>query len=195
MLLIGLSFAASIALASIDSMPATPATQVSGSMIADFEPAERYRFALGGESGQYTNAERDGLDHFDGLSTTIHVDEVKGKPGDKWSSLARINLFGPGEGKDRKLVSLFFFIDRTTHRISTEYQRSKDFPRMALQKELSIAKPIEVVILATTPGKLRIGLDGDAFDVDCDLDIKGVSAIGSGVDVLFEPFVMLRRKR
>ena len=193
--LIGLTFAASIALASIDSMPSTPASQMSGSTIADFEPIERYRFALGGESGQYTNAERVGLDHFDGLSTTIHIDEVKGNPGDKWSSLARINLFGPGEGKDRKLVSLFFVIDRTTHRISTEYQRSKDFPRMALQKELSIEKPIEVVILATTPGKLRIDLDGDAFDVDCDLEIKGVSAVGSGVDVLFEPFVMLRRKR
>lgn len=169
--IIGLAFAASIALASIDSIPSAPASQVSGSTIADFEPAERYRFALGGESGQYTNAERNGLDHFDGLSTTIHIDDVKGKPGDKWSSLARINLFCPGAGKDRKLVSLFFVIDRTTHRISTEYERSKDSPRMALQKVLSIEKPIEVV------------------------DIKGVSAVGSGVDVLFEPFVMLRRKR
>jgi hypothetical protein len=194
MLLIGLAFAAGVAFADVESNPSPPAAPAATASWSDYEPAERYRFALGGDSGQYTDAERDGLEHFDGLGTSIHIDGIKGKPDDKWAASARINLYGPGEGSDRKFVSLIFLVDRKTHHISPEYQRGKDTPRSVLQKDLSTDKAIDLVIIAASPGKLRIGIDGDAFDVDCDLDIKGFSLMGSGMDVRFEPFALLHRK-
>jgi len=191
MLVLGLALMAGVAFASNESAAPKSAPQTAPKL--EFEPAERYRFALGGESGQYTDAERDGIEHFDGLSTTITIEKVYGKPSDKWASIARINLFGPGEGENRKLVSVILTADRKTHHVTTDYKPNKD-KYVALQKDLSIEKAIDLKILAASPGKLLVVLDGDAFEVDCDLDIKGVSLTGSGVDVRFEPFALLRRK-
>src|SRR5690348_9213640 len=59
-----------------------PPTRVQGeatTVLAQFTPGERYRFDLGGEAGEYSEWERSGLAHFDGIATTIRVKAVKGR--------------------------------------------------------------------------------------------------------------------
>ena len=51
------------------------------------------------------------------------------------------------------------------------------------------------VTMRTTEGagKLLVAIDKAPFEVPCDFEIKGLSALGSGVDVKFEPFNLLKR--
>lgn len=154
---------------------------------------EHYRFNLGGESGQYTDWERYDLDAFDGLSTTISIDKTYGKPTDKWASLARINLFGPGEGKDRPILSLMFEVDRKDNHAVASIYRGKDKPREAFDAPLAAGKPIKVSMLRNAPGKLQVSLDKASYEIPCEFEVKGIAMIGSGLDVKFEPFNLLKR--
>ncbi|HJT98513.1 MAG TPA: hypothetical protein VJ696_09380, partial [Rhodanobacteraceae bacterium] len=113
---------------------------------------------------------------------------------DKWASIARINLYGPGEGEHRTRASVILTADRKTHHVTPDFMPPGSDKHVLLNKELSTDKAIDLKILAASPGKLLVVLDGDAFEVDCDLDVKAFSVVGSGVDVRFEPFALLRRK-
>jgi hypothetical protein len=158
-----------------------------------YEAKEHYRFNLGGESGQYTDWERTDLDAFDGVATTIEIRKVYGKPTDKWSSLARINLFGPGEGKDRPMLSLLIEVDRKDNHADASIFRSKDKPREGFDAKLFVGKPFTLTIVRNAPGKLLVSLDKASYEVPCEFDVKGIGAVGSGVDVKFEPFNILKR--
>jgi hypothetical protein len=162
-------------------------------VLAQFTPAERYRFNLGGESGQYTDWEREDLAHFDGLSTTIHFTAVKGRPSDKWASIARINLFGAGERETRKQVSIILTVDRKTKQVSPALWRGKDRPRPEFEVALSSDEAVDMKILTDTPGQLTISFGESIFRVDSDFDIKAIGVLGSGLDARFDPFVLLRR--
>jgi hypothetical protein len=157
-----------------------------------YEVKEHYRFNLGGDSGQYTDWERSDLDGFDGLTTTILIPKAFGKPGDKWSSLARINLFGPGEGKDRPILSLIIEVDRKDNHADASIYRAKDKPREGFDAKLAVGKPFVVTIVRNAPGKLLVSIDKSNYEVPCDFDVRGIGAVGSGVDVKFEPFNLLR---
>jgi hypothetical protein len=158
-----------------------------------YEAKEHYRFNLGGDSGQYTDWERLDLDGFDGLTTTILIPKAYGKAGDKWSSLARINLFGPGEGKDRPILSLIIEVDRKDNHADASIYRAKDKPREGFDAKLAVGKPFVVSIVRNAPGKLLVSIDKSNYEVPCEFDVKALSAVGSGVDVKFEPFNLLRR--
>jgi len=158
-----------------------------------YQAKEHYRFNLGGDSGFYTDWERLDLDGFDGLATTIKIVKAYGKPSDKWSSLARINLFGPGVGNDRALLSLMILVDRKDNQAAPLIYRSKDKPRESFDINLPVGKPFDVTIVRNAPGTLLFSFDKATFEVPCDFDVKGISAAGSGIDVKFEPFNLLKR--
>jgi hypothetical protein len=158
-----------------------------------YEAKEHYRFNLGGHSGMYTDWERTDLDGFDGLTTTIKVEKTYGEPADKWASIARINLFGPGEGEHRPSLSFIFSADRKDRHIEATIMRAIDKPRERFDATLAVGKAFNVSIVPHGTGKLLVQIDNAKFEVPVDFDVKGLSVIGSGVDVKFEPFNLLKR--
>jgi hypothetical protein len=159
-----------------------------------YEAKEHYRFNLGGPSGQYTDWERYDLDRFEGLTTTITIDKTYGKPSDKWASMARIIFFGPGTDKDRRRLSLLIVADRKDGSVEAAIDRGKDKPHEAFDARMAVGKQIAVTIVPLAPGKLLVSIDKANYEVPYDLDIRGIGVVGSGVDVKFEPFNLLKRK-
>lgn len=158
-----------------------------------FTPIELYKFNLGGESGQYTDWERLQIARFDGLATTMEIKEVKGKPKDKWASIARINLYGEGEGKLRKMLSLTFTADRKSKKIEADLWRGGDTPRHPIDVELSAGKPIQLSVLVTAADELTLQIDDLNATVGNDFEVRAIQVIGSGVDVTFSPFNLLQK--
>jgi hypothetical protein len=158
-----------------------------------YEAKEHYRFNLGGDSGQYTDWERLDLDGFDGIAGTVRIDKVYGKPSDKWGSIARVAMFGAGEEKERPMFSLMFYVDRKTSTIVPIITHGKNAKEEAFDLKFEVGRPIEFTILATSPGKLLFGFGKQSFEVPYDFEIKALRVVGSGVDVKFEPFNLLRR--
>lgn len=158
-----------------------------------YEAKEHYRFNLGGDSGFFTDWEKMDLDRFDGLATTIKIEKAYGKPSDKWASLARINLYGPGAGKDRELLSLIVEVDRKDNKAEPSIYRGKDMPREGFGIKFPVGQPFDVTIIRNAPGKLLFSFDKATFEIPCNFDVKAISAVGSGVDVKFEPFNLLKR--
>jgi hypothetical protein len=156
-----------------------------------YEAKEHYRFNLGGDSGMYTDWERMDLDGFDGLTTTVSIEKTYGKPGDKWASIARIMLFGAGDDQNRPQLSFTFVADRKNGQIEASIMRSKD-TREAFDAKLAVGKPFTVSIVPQGAGKLLVAIDKATYEVPSDLDVKAVRVIGSGVDVKFEPFNLLK---
>ncbi|HEX7916082.1 hypothetical protein [Rudaea sp.] len=158
-----------------------------------YEAKEHYRFNLGGDSGQYTDWERLDLDGFDGIAATVQIDKVYGKPTDKWGSIARIAMFGTGTEKERPMFSLMFYVDRKTNTVVPIITHGKNAKEEAFDLKFEVGKPIEFTILPTSPGKLLFGFGKQTFEVPYDFEIKALKVVGSGVDVKFEPFNLLRR--
>jgi len=158
-----------------------------------YQAKEHYRFNLGGASGQYTDWERSDLDGFEGLTATINIEKTYGKPSDKWASIARINLFGPGSGNERPVWSFIVTADRKDGHAEAAIKRDKD-QQEAFDTKLAVGKPFTVNIVPQGAGKLLVVIDKATYEVPCDFDVKGLSVIGSGVDVKFEPFNLLKRK-
>ena len=157
-----------------------------------FQAKEHYRFNLGGESGMYTDWERMDLDGFDGLTTTLNIEKTYGKPGDKWASIARIILFGAGDDKERPQLSFTFVADRKNGQVEASIMRTKD-TREPFDAKLAVGKSFTVSIVPQGTGKLLVAIDKATYEVPSDLDVKAVRVIGSGVDVKFEPFNLLKR--
>ena len=158
-----------------------------------FSPIEFYTFNLGGESGQYTDWEKLQISRFDGLATTIDIQEIKGKPKDKWASIARINLYGEGEKNARKMLSLIFTGDRKTRKIRAELWRGGDTPRHPIDVELSEGKPINLSLVATATNEFLLSIDDLTATIENEFEVKSIQAIGSGVDVKFSPFNLLEK--
>ncbi|MBA8882311.1 hypothetical protein [Dokdonella fugitiva] len=173
-----------------------PPTRVQGeatTVIAQFTPGERYRFRLGGEAGEYSEWERRDLAHFDGLATTIRVKAAKGRRSAKWASIARIDLYGAGEDGQRREKSIILSIDRTTQQVSPQLWRGKDLPRAPFNVDLPRGEPIDLKILTDTPGQLTIAFGETIFRIEDDFEIRSIGVLASGVDVRFDPFVLLHR--
>jgi len=158
-----------------------------------YEAKEHYRFNLGGPSGEYTDWERSDLARFEGLATTITIDKTYGKPSDKWASMARIIFFGPGSDKDRPRLSLLIVANRKDNSVEVSIDRGKDKPHEAFDAKLAVGKPFSVTVVPYGPGKLLVSIERTSYQVPYDLDIKGIGVVGSGVDVKFEPFNLLKR--
>ena len=173
-----------------------PPTRVQGeatTTLAQFTPAERYRFDLGGEAGQYSEWERTGLAHFDGIATTIFVKAAKGRRSEKWASIARIDLYGAGDTGARRQLSIILSVDRATELVTPQLWRGKDLPRAPFKVDLPRGEPVALKILTDTPGQLTIAFGETIFRIEDDFEIKAVGVLASGVDVRFDPFVLLNR--
>lgn len=173
-----------------------PPTRVQGeatTVIAQFTPGERYRFSLGGEAGEYSEWDRSDLAHFDGIATTIRVKAAKGRRSGKWASIARIDLYGQGDAGQRHRKSIILSVDRTTQRVSPQLWRGQDLPRAPFNVDLPRGEPIDLKILTDTPGQLTIAFGETIFRIEDDFAIRSVGVLASGVDVRFEPFVLLQR--
>ena len=158
-----------------------------------FSPVEFYKFNLGGESGQYTDWEKQQIAGFEGLSTTIEVKETKGKPKDKWASIARINFYGAGDGKSRKMLSLTFTADRKSQKIAAELWRGGDTPRHPIDVSLTVGKPINFSLVVTAPDECLLSIDDLTSTIKSEFDVKAIQVIGSGLDVTFSSFNLLRK--
>ena len=158
-----------------------------------FTPVEFYKFNLGGDSGQYTNWEKLQIAQFDGLATTFEITEIKGKPKDKWASIARVILFGEGEGKSRKMLSVTFTADRKSKEIGAEISRGADSPHHPVDVNLSAGKSIKLSVLVTAPGELTIQVDDLSATIESEFEVKAISVIGSGLDVAFSSFDLLQK--
>ncbi|HEY6939919.1 hypothetical protein [Dokdonella sp.] len=173
-----------------------PPTRVQGeatSVLAQFTPAERYRFDLGGEAGQYSEWERTGLPRFDGLATTIRVKAAKGKRSGKWASIARIDLYGARDEGRRRQLSIILAVDRATQRVSPELWRGADLPRAPFKVDLPLGEPVDLKILTDTPGQLTIAFGETIFRIEDDFQIRSIGVLASGVDARFDPFALLQR--
>lgn len=158
-----------------------------------FEAKEHYRFNLGGPSGEYTDWERSDLDGFEGLATTVTIDKTYGKPGDKWAAIGKIRLLGAGDEKTRRVLALTLYADRKTLHVTPliSLGSGKEDERFDVQYE--VGKPINLTILPMSAGKLVFSFDGHGYEVPCDFEIKGIAVVGSGVDIKFDPFNLMRR--
>lgn len=173
-----------------------PPTRVQGeatTVLAQFTPGERYRFELGGEAGQYSEWERTGLARFDGIATTIRIKAVKGRRSERWASIARIDLFGAGDGAQRRQLSIILSVDRTTQRISPQLWRGTNVARVPFKVDLPRGEPIDLKILTDTPGQLTVAFGETIFRIEDDFGIRSVGVLASGVDVRFDPFALLQR--
>jgi hypothetical protein len=156
-----------------------------------FTPLELYKFNLGGESGQYTDWEKLQIHKFDGLSTTIEIKEVKGKPKDKWASIARISMYGEGDEKSRGILSLTFKADRKTGKIEADLWRGGDTPHHPIDVDLVVGKPIQLFVLVTATDEFTLQIDDFTSTIESKFEVKAIRVIGSGVDVTFSPFNLL----
>ena len=152
--------------------------------------SEQYRLNIGGDVGTYTDWERMALTGFLGLETTVYIDTVYGKKSDKWDSIGRINLTGEKGGKSRRL-SFLFYVDRGTKKITVKHQMD-DGQVMALDIPFELKQAIPMSMAWKAPGLLEVKTGEATYEVACDFDVASVRALGSGVDVRFEPFVLKR---
>jgi len=169
-------------------------TPVGSAAAAGAAPAERYRFNLGGPSGEFTNWERQDLARFDGLRTTIRIDQLRGKPSDKWAALTRVNLFGAGDDKERPMLSLLLHYDRKTHRPLALIQQGRNAEQARFDVDLPPDQPVTITIVPGASGELAVSFNANTFKVPCDFEVKSISVVASGADAHFEPFELLRTK-
>jgi len=158
-----------------------------------YEARERYRFNLGGPSGEFTDWERYDLSSFGGLATTVKIDKVHGKPGDKWSAMGRISLVGAGEKSQRQRISLVLYADRSNSRITPLIELPGEKAAQKFDAQFEVGKPIVLSIVPGSSGKLVYSLDGHTYVVPCNFEIKSISIVGSGVDISFDAFSLMRR--
>lgn len=153
--------------------------------------SEQYRLNLGGEVGTFTDWERTDLSGFSGLSTTVYVDVVYGKKSDKWNSVGRINLLGAERDGKRRILSFYFYVDRATKQVTAKHQMD-DGQLNFIDLPFALKQAIPFSIEKKSPGMLEVTTGDAIYEVECDFEVAAVQAIGSGVDVRFEPFVLKR---
>jgi len=180
------------------SAPAVPeastaASAVPGRTPVKTEPPERYRMALGGPAGHFSDWEKFDLERFFRLTTWVRVGSIHGKPSDKWASAVRVNLIGPGDEKTRPVVTLVLQFDRKTRKPLPYYTRSGDDKTYGFQVELDADKAIRIDAVTLKPGKLLVAFNEKRFEVDMPFEVKGLSVVASGLDAAFEPFELTRR--
>lgn len=165
---------------------------VTGAAMADPLPEgqqrQTFRMNLGGASGTYTDWEMLGLQGFHAVHATIDVSTIHGKPRDKWSALVRLALVGPGTDEERGQCSMLLIHDRADKTRSVVYEHADE--RIALDFGVPPNGKVTFGLRRVAPDELRIE-HGDRYaDVPCKLEIVGVRALGSGIDVAFDPLTV-----
>lgn len=155
---------------------------------------EQHRMNLGGPSGQYTDWGRSGLEGFAGLRATVEIQRTHGRPRDKWSALARINLFDVATGDaEPRMFSLMLVADRRTERVSAVVVPIGGGEQLGLAFEGTVGQPIGVELRMTAKDELSLAVGDSRYTVELPsgFRVDTVSAVGSGVDVRFDPFELL----
>lgn len=164
---------------------------LSQPLAAQAPVVEQHRMNLGGPSGQYTDWGRSGIEGFVGLRATVEIQRTHGRPRDKWSALARINLSDVATGDaERLMFSLILVADRRTDRVSAVVVPVGGGEQLGLAFEGAVGQPIEVELRMTAEDELSLAVGDSRFTVELPpgFRVDTVSAVGSGVDVKFDPF-------
>lgn len=148
---------------------------------------ERHSFNLGGESGSYTDWKRRDLPSFEGLATVMEIPEIHGKADDKWSAVAKIR-FLTGR-KDDAWFALVFMADRKTRRIHALFERGDELSRFDVT--FALKDHVQVVVTRKAPDKLEARIGDTKIEIPAPQPIEGIALAGSGLDVTFDPFLML----
>lgn len=156
--------------------------------LPDHQQRQTFRMNLGGPSGTYTDWEMGGLQGFHELRATIDVSKVHGKPRDTWAALARLALVGPGEADERGQCSLLLIHDRKDKTRRVVFEHADE--RIGLDFGLPPEGKVEFGLKRVAPGELRIEHGDQYSDVPCPIEIVGARALGSGVDVSFDPLTV-----
>jgi hypothetical protein len=179
------------------SIPSTANAEVSGfSVNGELIVAEKSRFDLGGPEGQYTAWERSDLRDFVGFETTVKITKFFGKPGDKWSSIARVNLLSGGNVEQKKMLSIVITVDRKSKTISPHvWRKGSEEIEFFDFKSVKYDQPIHLKVIRKNSSTLVVSLNENTYEIECDFEVEGLGALGSGVDVAFDPFNILKREQ
>lgn len=188
----GLSCAVLIVLLStvLCAAHAAPSELPAGLVPDGYSSSERQSFNLGGPSGTYTDWNRYDLAPFTGLATVLEIPAVHGKPKDKWAAVAKIRLVAAGDSKPVSL-DLSFVVDRKTGRVHPRIQQGET--TAPIEVEFGLKQSVPVVIVWKSPGVLDVRIADSHVDVSVPFEINRIALAGSGLDVLFSPFVLLSR--
>jgi hypothetical protein len=171
------------------------AAALAASTGAQAASVERHRMNLGGPSGQYTDWQRSGIEGFTGLRTTIEIQKTHGRARDEWAAMARLNLFGVAEGGgDPPMLSLLLRADRRSGAIEALLVSPGEDAQRGIEFQGEVGRLIQVEMQLRADGLLDLTLDGAAHAValPSGFRVDAVTAVGSGVDVAFDPFELLR---
>lgn len=167
---------------------------LSRPLAAQVPVVEQHRTNLGGPSGHYTDWGRSGIEGFAGLRVTVEIQRTHGRPRDPWSALARINLSDVATGgAERPMLSLRLIADRRTDRISAVVVPVGGGERLRLAFEGAVGQPVDVEFRMTGNSALglRVGDSRHSLELPPGFRVDTVTAVGSGVDVRFDPFELL----
>ena len=157
---------------------------------------DRHRMNLGGASGQYTDWERSGIEHFVGVNTTIEIEKTHGRPRDKWAALARVNLSGRKDAAgDAEWLSVAFQANRRNGEIIALFYNIGTKEPNRLEFAGTVGRPIALSMQIRSGQILELTLDDSRFTVELPPHflVESVVAVGSGVDVSFNPFEILHK--
>ncbi len=158
---------------------------------------DRHRMNLGGASGQYTDWERSGIEHFVGVNATIEIEKTHGRPRDKWAALARVNLYGRKDAAgDAEWLSVALQANRRNGQIIAIFYNIDTKEPNYLEFSGAVGRPI-ALSMQIRPGQiLELTLDDSHFTVELPPHflVESVVAVGSGVDVSFNPFEILYKQ-
>jgi hypothetical protein len=163
---------------------------IPGDLIpAGYEVAERHAFNLGATSGHYTDWKRYDMKGFVGFATVLEVAQIYGKPKDKWAALARINMSSE-EGPESQTMSLIFQADHKTKRIHALLKQGEKLERFDI--DFAVGTPVTVALTLNADDNATLKIGSSEFNLPLNFEVRHFGLIGSGLDVTFAPFVLLR---
>jgi len=161
-----------------------------GLLPAGYQVSERHVMNLGGSSGMYTDWQRYDLSPFEGLATMLEIPAVHGKPKDKFAAVTKIRFIAKGDGK-QPWLGVAFMVDRKTERIHPLIQQGDETSR--LDFTFGLKEKIPVSVIWQSPGTLALRVADKTVTIPVPFEIDALAVVGSGLDVSFSPFVILKK--
>lgn len=155
-----------------------------------YRVTERHGFNLGAESGSYTDWHRYDLPSFEGLATVLEIPRIYGKAKDKWAATAKIRFLS--SDKEQASFALVFMADRKTSQIHALFEHGDELSRFDVT--FALKERVQVVVTRSAPDKLEARIGNTRIEIPVPHRIDEVALAGSGLDVTFEPFVMLGKE-
>ena len=170
---------------------AADSSSVPPDLVPDgYRVTERHGFNLGAESGSYTDWHRYDLESFEGLATVLEIPLIYGKAKDKWAAIAKIRFLT--SDNEKASFALVFMADRKTKQIHALFEHGDELNRFDVT--FALKDRVQVVVTRSAPDKLEARIGSTRIEIPAPHRIDEIALAGSGLDVTFEPFVMLGKK-